>query len=181
MKKLIVISFISLLPFIGYTQNFGLGVSAMYNFQTESVGFGLRGNIYPNKTISYVPQISYYPGIGPISELTIGCGVEYKFYKIRSFTFYSLAHAGYNRWMNPNPTVMENAKPNNWNLEAGLGVTTNKCLRPFLEYRYNIKFMETHLQLGLLYIFGCKGGKKKGGGRGKFKSSIGGRYCPAYD
>jgi len=176
MKMLIIFLTLALLPIIGFSQNFGLGVSAMYNFQTESVGFGFRGNIFPNKTISYVPQVSYYPGIGPVAEYTAGLGIEYKIIRGRTFVWYLIGHGGYNHWLNPNPAVMKNAKPSNWNLEGGIGITTTKCLRPFLEYRYNIKFMETHLQLGLLYVFGCKsGGGRKGGGR------RGGKLCPAYN
>ena len=56
---------------------------------------------------------------------------------------------------------MKNANPNNWDLEGGIGISTNKCLRPFLEYRYNVRFMETHLRLGIMYIFGCKQGSSR--------------------
>lgn len=139
-------------------QNFGLGVSAMYNFQSEGLGIGVRGNIHPNSRLSFVPQFSYYKIIlGTVNEITLGLGIEYKLFHLKKFTFYATAHGGYNHWLNPEISPMENAQAANWNAEGGIGITTNTCLRPFLEYRYNVKFYETHLQLGLLYIFGCGG------------------------
>lgn len=147
----------------GKSQNFGIGASAMYNFQSEGLGVGVRGNFYPNNRLSFVPQVSYYKIIlGTVNEFTLGLGVEYKLFYIRSFNFYALAHGGYNHWLNPEISPMENPQTANWNAEGGIGITTNHCLRPFLEYRYNVKFQETHLSLGLLYIFGCQGGRGNG-------------------
>jgi hypothetical protein len=161
--------FIFLFSFLGKAQNVGVGASAIYNFQTESFGAGVRVNIFPNKTISYVPQASYF--FGPkIKEFTIGLGIEYKVIQKEKFNIYGLAHAGYNQWLNPKTSdSTHNYKPNNWNAELGIGISNNRCFRPFLEYRYNFKFLETHLDLGFIYIFGCSNGGSKGGHR-----------CPAY-
>jgi hypothetical protein len=143
----------------GEAQNFGLGVSAMYNFQSEGLGLGIRGNIHPNSKLSFVPQFAYYKVfLGTVNEFIVGLGIEYKLIYGNTFNYYIMAHGGYNHWLNPEESALENAQTANWNLEGGIGITTNRCLRPFLEYRYNIKFMETHLRLGLLYIFGCQGG-----------------------
>jgi len=155
MNKTILLLSLLIIPFIGNAQKIGAGLSGMYNFQTESVGFGARVNFLPNSTISYVPQFTYYPGIGPISEYMIGLGIEAKIIRGNTFNYYIMAHGAYNEWLNPEDSGMEGAEATNWNLEAGVGITTNRCLRPFLEYRYNIYFQETHLRFGLLYIFGC--------------------------
>ncbi|MGB0886580.1 MAG: hypothetical protein ACPGSL_00545 [Vicingaceae bacterium] len=177
MKKIILIFSFFCLATTGYNQNFGIGGSGLYNFQSESYGAGARINIFPNKRISIVPQFSYYFG-GPVNEWTAGLGLEVKVVKLKTFNFYLLGHGGYNNWINPEKSALANATTTNWNAEGGLGVTTNKCLRPFLEYRYNIKFQETHLQLGLLYIFGCnnKSGEYRKSGRMKK-----GTRCPAYN
>ena len=159
-----------LFTFSGKGQNVGVGADIMYNFQTESLGFGARVSIFPNKTLSIVPQFSYYPGFNKVHEYYLGLGLEYKFLRLQKFDFYAIGHGAYNFWINYSVSAMDGAQQTNWNLEGGLGVTTHKCLRPFLEYRYNLKFMETHLRLGLLYIFGCKGGGKK--------SHV---SCPAYN
>lgn len=156
--KFIIVFFIASNCFQLKSQNFGAGVSGMYNFQTESFGAGVRGSIFPNKRFSYVPQFSYF--FGPkIKEYTIGLGIEGKFIKRDKINVYGLLHAGFNSWVNYKSSPLKGAKPNNFNFEGGLGISTNTCLRPFIEYRYNVKFKETHLDLGFLYIFGCRKGK----------------------
>ena len=83
---------------------------------------------------------------------------------ISNFSFYAIGHGGYDAWLNYKNSPMEGAQLSNWDFEGGIGVTTNKCLRPFMEYRYNIKFRETHLLIGLLYVIGCNGGGSGSGG-----------------
>lgn len=163
------------ISFLSEAQTLGVGADVMYNFQTESFGVGVRANIYPNHRLSFVPQASYYPGFNKIHEWYAGLGLEYKVFRANPFDFYLIGHGAYNSWLNYEVSSMDGAKRSNWNLEAGIGVTTNRCLRPFMEYRYNIKFLETHLRIGFLYIFGCSGGQRMKGGGGKFK------ICPAYD
>lgn len=166
MKKILLILLITLSPFITKAQNFGVGGSVMYNFQSEGLGLGARVSIFPNNRLSFVPQFSYYNiFLGTVKEMTFGLGIEYKLFYARTLTYYIMAHGGYNHWMNPESSALENAQTANWNAEGGVGITTNRCLRPFLEYRYNVKFMETHLRLGLLYIFGCSGGGRGNGYR----------------
>jgi len=177
MKKIALIIIIISFPYLGNSQNIGVGASALYNVQSESFGAGARVSIFPNNTISYVPQFSYY-FIGPVSEWTVGLSLEFKILRGNTFDFYLLAHGGYNNWMNAGSSVLEGASPTNWNLEGGGGITTNKCLRPFLEYRYNIKFQETHLQLGLLYIFGCNNGGNGYRNTNRMKRAV---VCPAYN
>lgn len=177
MRKKYFIIILLILPLLGFNQKIGVGGSAIYNIQSESFGAGARVSIFPNNNLSFVPQFSYY-FIGPVSEWTAGLSLELKVLKLNTFNFYLLGHGGYNRWLNPEESALENSSNTNWNAEAGIGITTNKCLRPFLEYRYNIKFQETHMQLGLLYIFGC--GNKGGGYRNTSRMKKG-VVCPAYN
>ena len=156
---------------VGFSQNVGLGVSGIYNFQTESIGAGARAVIFPDRTVSFTPQVSYFFPFNKVNELTLGLGVDYKFLKTRKLYGYALAHAGYNRWIDYLASELPEARPNNWNFEAGFGISGRRCLRPFAEYRYNVKFLETHLNIGLMYIFGCKSKKR---------SKKGGTDCPAY-
>jgi len=158
MKKTLFILLLITSPFLLSAQNIGVGGSAMYNFQSEGLGLGARASIFPNEKLSFVPQFSYYNiFLGTVREMTFGLGIEYKLFRAKTLTYYIMAHGGYNHWMNAEESPLENAQTANWNGEAGIGITTNRCLRPFLEYRYNVKFQETHLRLGLLYIFGCSG------------------------
>src|ERR1035437_2176580 len=174
--SLFLLVVVLLFPFSGRTQNIGIGADVMYNFQSESFGAGARVSIFPNNRLSFVPQFSYYPGFNKVHEYYLGLALEYKFCRINQFVFYAIGHAGYDAWLNYESSGMKGAKKNNWDFEGGIGVTTNKCLRPFLEYRYNIKFRETHLRLGVLYIFGCK----VGGGSGRSKGRKNSKLCPAY-
>jgi len=180
MKKFKLLFIIILLPIFYFSQNIGVGVSTMYNFQTESFGFGGRVNLFPNKTISYAPQISYYPGFGKISEYLIGLAIEYKVRRGNKLNYYVLLHGAYNQWLNAGSSGMEGAQAVNWDLEGGVGISGNRCLRPFIEYRYNIKFQETHLRIGLLYIFGCRGGNKSMSGYRDPQRMKRGSLCPAY-
>ena len=131
----------------------GLGASGIYNFQTKSIGAGLRASFRPNEDFSYVPQVSYFFPFNKVHELHVGMAVEYKVYRHEYFDIYPLVHAGYNYWANYNQSGMEGAQPHNWNLEGGIGIEGTGQWRPFAEYRYNVRFRETHLSVGILYIF----------------------------
>jgi hypothetical protein len=170
--KIFFLLLVLLIPFSGSSQNVGVGADVMYNFQTEGFGAGARVSIFPNKRLSFVPQFSYYFGFNKVHEYYAGLGLEYKVIRKNKFNIYAIVHGAYDSWLNYQESSLKGAQQSNWNLEGGVGISTNKCLRPFLEYRYNVKFRETHLRLGLLYIFGCKGGTSK-----SWKSS---KRCPAY-
>ncbi len=174
MKKYLFVLIICCFTKYGNSQNIGLGADAMYNFQTESFGAGARVSFFPNRRISIVPEFSYYFPFNKIQEYYLGLAIEFKFIYAKKFNAYLIAHGAYNSWLNHENSPMPNAEPNNWNGEIGIGISNNKCLRPFLEYRYNVNFRETHLRLGLLYIFGCDG---RGTGGGKKRST---ERCAAY-
>ncbi|MDG1477247.1 MAG: hypothetical protein P8Q14_08880, partial [Vicingaceae bacterium] len=142
-------------PLLGFNQKIGAGGSLLYNLQSESMGIGARVSFYPNNRVSFVPQFSYYSlFIGPISEWTAGLSIELKVIRRKHVNYYLLAHGGYNNWSNPEISTITDPTP--INLEVGVGISGTRCLRPFLEYRYNVPFQETHFQLGFLYIFDCK-------------------------
>ena len=156
MKKVYIIITLLLIPFLGFNQNIGAGGSLLYNVQTESMGIGALVSIFPDRTVSFVPQFSYYSlFIGSVSEWTAGLSIELKVIRRKHVNYYLLAHGGYNNWSNPTETSLI-TDPTPVNFEGGLGISGTRCLRPFLEYRYNVPFQETHFQLGFLYIFGCK-------------------------
>lgn len=166
-------------------QNIGVGGSVAYNFQTEGIGAGARVSIFPTKKLSIVPQFSYYFPFNKVTEYYAGLGLEYKLIQRKKVVFYVLAHGAYNSWNNYDASPMTKAQKNNWNAEGGIGISGAKCLRPFFECRYNAKFREAHVQLGLLYIFGCEE-KKWGFGWGTGGDNRGRRGkknnpCAAFD
>lgn len=152
--------FLNIFAFPLVSQNVGTGLSVMYNFQTESFGMGARANFFPDNRIRFVPQLYYYPSFNKVEEYIVGLGMEYPFLKTNNVHFYALAYGAYNAWLNYQVSEKKGAKKNNWNGEIGIGISTNACWRPFAEFRYNFKFLETHLQAGILYVFGCKGKNK---------------------
>lgn len=149
-------------------QKYAAGGSVMYNLQTESVGFGARGILNPNRNWSYSLQISYHPSFNPVHEYNLGLGAEYKFMRQRKVFFYLLGHGGYNGWINYKESPMKDPKYSNWNVEGGVGASMWTCLRPFIEWRYNANFREAHFQLGLIYVFGCRCNTNPGSNSGFF-------------
>lgn len=149
------LGFFFLYAFPCSSQNIGVGADAVYNFQTESYAAGIRASVFPRNKLSIVPQFTYYFPFNKITEYYTGVGLECKVLGTEKFNLYALVHGGYNSWLNYESSALKGARLNNWNLEGGAGVSTTGCWRPFAEYRYNIKFRETHLRVGILYIFGC--------------------------
>ena len=155
-----------------FSQNFGLGVEAIYNFQTQSLGAGLRGEIIKNE-ISIVPQIAYYPSFNKVTEFYAGASIHINIISYGTYMLYAIIHASYNGWINYESSPMANAHFSNWCAEGGLGIRTSQCIRPFMEFRYNVKWKEANIRLGVMYIFNCK---EKGGKSRKAKAMS----CPAY-
>lgn len=175
-KKLLIFIIVLSFNINIYSQKIGVGISAIYNPQTESFAAGLRAEI-PYKRISIVPQIAYYPSFNKVTEYYAGLSLHLNLLYIKNWAFYGLAHGSYNGWINYTTSPMKDASFSNWDGEIGVGITTRKCLRPFIEYRYNLKWKETNLRIGVMYFFGCNSKNKRGGGRKKHKAMT----CPAYD
>ncbi len=168
-KSLSLILFFYTLGSIKAQEKLAAGASVIYNFQTESLGAGIRATVFPNNKLSFTPQFSYFFPFNKVTEYYVGLAAEYKFLQTEKLNYYVLGHGAYNQWTNYNRSAMKDARPTNWNFEVGAGISTQHCLRPFLEYRYNFRFRETHLDLGFLYVFGCKSYRTD-------KNSL----CPAY-
>lgn len=154
-----------------FSQNFGAGLSAIYNFQTESFGAGIRAEIIHDQ-ISIVPQIAYYPPFNKITEFYAGVSLHINVISFDDITLYGIANGSYNGWINHEGSVMENAKFSNWGADIGVGIKKGKCIRPFMEFRYNFKWKEANLRIGIMYFFNCS---KKGYHIKKKALS-----CPAY-
>ena len=162
-KKLHFLIFLSLLSSNCHSQNIGVGASAIYNFQAEGFGLGARVSVFPNNRVSFVPQFSYFFPFNKVNEYYVGLAGEFKFIQRDNLNLYATLHGGYNSWLNFSSSSMEGAKANNWDLEGGVGISTYTCLRPFIEYRYNLMHRETNLQFGFLFVFGCRVKKSSGG------------------
>ncbi len=153
----------------GFSQGlkWGLGGEVIYNFKPKSLGFGIRGEIpIIEDQLSVVPQISYFPAFSfsQVKDFNAGVAVHYAPFNFAIVSPYILAAGGYNK-----RTFLANSgklgeAASTWSGELGLGVRMETCWRPFLELRYNFKWKEPTVRLGIMYMFNCKEDKK----------------CPAY-
>ena len=142
-------------------------MEGIYNFQTSSIGVGARFEM-PLRYFSVVPQVSYFPAFNKVSEFYAGASLHANILKMKKWTTYGILHGAYNGWLNYSSSPMKDAKFTNWDAEVGAGIKTNGCLFPVMEYRYNFKWKEATLRVGVAYTIGCK--SKKGIGT----------TCPAY-
>lgn len=127
------------------------GATGMYNLQSESFGLGMRCVFRPHKKIQIVPQASYFFAFNKVHEWTFGAAINAQLLSKGRWSSYSIIHGGFNQWMSYQNSKLKNARLNNWNAEIGAGVSRGKSVKLFLEWRYNIKFQEAHLQLGFLF------------------------------
>lgn len=168
--KTYLIALFFLIGLNSYSQKIGMGLSLIYNFQTMSFGPSIRAEIIKGE-VSIVPQIAYYPAFNKITEFYAGASLHLNLMSYGDITMYGIANGSFNGWINYESSAMKNAKFPNWGGEVGLGLKKGKCLRPFMEFRYNFKWKEANLRLGIMYFFNCD---KKNHRKKKAVS------CPAY-
>lgn len=171
--KTIVIATLIMFSSYLFSQNKGIGLCAIYNFQTESIGIGLRGEV-PVKKLIIVPQIAYYPAFNKITEFYAGVSWHLDIASYGNLTMYTILNGAFNGWINYENSTMSNAKFSNWAAEGGIGFKKGKCWKPFIELRYNVKWKEANLRLGIMYYFNCNSKN----GRSKKKKAV---SCPAYN
>ena len=131
---------------------FGVGVSAIYNFQTEAVGVGARAEIGIINRLSVVPQGMYFFNFNKVHEVFGGVNFHYRLFYLGKFYGYLIAGGSANYWINYSESHYKRAKPFNVIAEVGGGMAygTGK-FRPFAEYRYNPVWLEGSIHVGLMY------------------------------
>lgn len=141
---------------IGISQgNWALGAGGIYNFQSNGIAAELRAFIPVTERIAVSPQIHYFFPFNDIHEYYAGLALQYSLFPNRIWTIYPLAAAYYNRWQNSDDFTGSVAKPNNISEKVGIGIMKNTgCLRPYVEQRYDFKWKEFNLHLGVLLYFG---------------------------
>ena len=75
-----------------------IGISAIYNFQTESFGNGLRLAIPMGRNLTLVPQVSYFYGFNQIHELHEQLNLHYAPFRIGAFTPYAIGGISSQEW-----------------------------------------------------------------------------------
>ncbi|MEP7171555.1 MAG: hypothetical protein ABI855_19445, partial [Bacteroidota bacterium] len=118
-------------------------------------GAGLRVKIPIRNRLSAVPEISYFPSFNRYHELYAGVALHYEILTIRSYNLYLAAGGYYNNWINAEAYAPGLKKKNNFAPEAGGGLVRNRgCWRPFIEDRYDFKWKENTLRIGIYWYPG---------------------------
>lgn len=131
---------------------FGIGVSAIYNFQTEAVGVGARAEIGLFNRFSVVPQVMYFMPFNKVHELFGTVNFHYRVFYLGKFYTYIIAGGSANYWLNYAESHWSRAKPFNVIAEVGAGAAYGDGkFRPFAEYRYNPVWLEGSIHVGLMY------------------------------
>lgn len=132
----------------------GIGGAGIYDFQTEGFGADLRADFHVLENVSIVPEVSYYFSFNPIHELYAGLSIHYLFPVFKSWSPYVSLSALYNNWINANEYSNGLRKADNFTPEVGGGIVRSRgCLRPFVENRYDTKWKESNLRVGVLFYF----------------------------
>jgi hypothetical protein len=136
-------------------ESWSIGASAIYDFQSNGIGIGARAYFPLTERFAVSPQVAYFPPFNSIHELYAGASLQFAFLFFQEWHMYLLGSGYYNRWFNARDYSGTAAKPNNFAPEGGLGIMkTYGCLKPFAEGRYDTKWKEFHVQLGILLSFG---------------------------
>lgn len=131
----------------------GLGVSGSYNIQSEAWGFGARAEGYVIKSLSVVLQGHYTPTFNKVHEVYGGLELHYAPFYHPIVRGYVLAGGSVNYWFNFAESNYDKAKPLNFIAEVGGGlVFLDKQVRPFVEYRYNPIYLESRVEVGVMYF-----------------------------
>lgn len=140
----------------------GYGGSVIYNFATEGFGADLRVKIPIRNNLSAVPEVSYFPSFNRYHELYAGVALHYEIYALGSYNLYLAAGGYYNNWLNADDFAPGQKKQTNFVLQAGGGLVRNYgCVRPFIENRYDFKWKENNLRIGILIYPGSCGRKNE--------------------
>jgi hypothetical protein len=168
-KQILVLALVLIsMHHMAYSQDkFGIGVSAIYNFQTEAFGVGARAEIGLVNRLAVVPQGLYFFQFNKVHEVFGAINLHCRLFYLGRFYGYLLAGGSANYWFNYSESHYNKAKPFNFIAQIGGGMAYGDGkFRPFAEYWYNPLWLEGSLHVGLMYY-------PEWGGRSKTN-------CPAY-
>lgn len=139
-----------------YGKEKGYGGGAIYNLPIKNIGFEARMHYHLSDFFILSPQVEYFP-FGAINEINGGINLLFDVNPLNNLGFYATIGGHANYWMNSDASPNPDAKPFNIYPDAGVGTMWNyNCLRPFIEYRINFKWMESSIRGGIMwYPFAC--------------------------
>ena len=139
-------------------QTYGVGGGLIYNFPAKGIGLDLRTEhiIKQIKTVEVAvsPQISYYPWFNESHEFYLGASAHITAFQYDSYKLYGLSNVSYNGWINHSDFGTD-TRFSKLGFELGIGVTTDWCTRPFIEYRYNFIRSQANIRAGVIFTINC--------------------------
>jgi hypothetical protein len=155
LSTILLIFFLSCSPAVAQKEYWAIGVSGMYDFQTNGLGGGVRAYIPVWRHLAVSPQFNYYFPFDKVHEYYAGLALQYSLFPNRRWSIYPLFAGYFNKWQNASDFTGKNATANNIAEEGGIGIMKGStCWRPFAELRYDFKWSEYSLHIGILYSFG---------------------------
>lgn len=144
-----------------YSSPVGYGAAVIYNFETQGLGIDVRARIPVWNNLYAVPEVSWFPPFDNYHELYAGVALQYDVYQLGNYNLYLAGGGYYNLWFNADKFYPGRGTQKNIVPEAGLGlVRNNGCLRPFIESRYDFKWKEYNLRIGI-YLYPGSCGRKR--------------------
>lgn len=135
-----------------FRKSLGLGPEIVYNLPLNEWGIGARAHYNLDYHWILSPQLNYFIPVGQIHELNLNLHVSYVFNPYSKYGVYLTAGPYFNYWINHSESGSSKAKPFSFAAEVGGGVLKNfGCLRPFAEWRFNAKWIESNVRVGFVY------------------------------
>jgi hypothetical protein len=133
-----------------------IGIGGYHNFQTESNASEVRMRFHMSGNLYAVPRFSYYFPGNKIHEYYAGADLHYHLSKRGKLQPYLLGGLYFNNWINHEQYGAPTRQKFNIAPEAGCGILFNVgCrIKPYIEYRYDIRWREASLGAGLYLSFG---------------------------
>jgi hypothetical protein len=133
------------------------GIGGLYNFQTNGAAADVRARIPLYKEVFVSPRFAYFPASNIVHEYYLGLDLGYQLMRKHKFRPYAYLAGYYNNWTNTYEYAHKRPPQlNNFVFEGGAGITLcYKCLRPYIEYRYDTKWLEGSVGAGILFNWKC--------------------------
>ncbi len=128
----------------------------------SEIGIGARAHFHLDNHWLVSPQLNYFIPIGQIHEINLNLHASYIIKPWSKYTPYITAGPYFNYWINHKESAYIKAKALNLGAEIGGGILKNQgCIRPFAEWRFNAKWIESNVRIGFTYYPRvCKGIRK---------------------
>ena len=129
-----------------------LGVAGGYNFQTQGFGIDIRATKPLTDNMRATLRYANFPSFNMVKETYLGMDLDYIIYEALKIDYYGFIGLNYDNWENAAESQSSKAKKNNFVVEGGIGAEIKyKMFRPFAEWRYDTKWREGTVFIGVKF------------------------------